>query len=75
MSLVNSGIKDVPFYSATKWSRWAMPGMDSPCWDVVGDISAPVATNKRLRISRFSNFPKRYPHKTAAEQPQPEPPA
>ena len=36
------------FYEEVMWSRWAIPGILSPCWDEVGDISAPVAINRML---------------------------
>ena len=33
------------------WTAWDIPGMLSPCWDAVGDISAPVAQNRIFFIS------------------------
>ncbi len=66
------------FYYAvglTRWTRWAIPGMLSPCWEEVGDIRAPVPTNRTLDSSFRSIFPRIWEQSTAAEQPQPEPPA
>ena len=35
---------------------WATPGMELPCLVLVGDISAPVATNSTLRSAPCSIF-------------------
>lgn len=45
-----NAIKDVHFcyYSEVTLIKCATPGIDSPCCEEVGDISAPVATNKTL---------------------------
>lgn len=51
-----------------------MPGMLSPCWFTVGDMSAPVGAKSTL-LHRCSENPRRiYDEKTAAQQPHPEPP-
>ena len=42
--------------AVTRCTRWAMPGMLSPCWEEVGDIRAPVAINSTLFHSFFSIF-------------------
>ncbi len=52
-----------------------MPGMLSPCWEEVGDMSAPVGQNRRFFSSPRSNMGSRWAHNTLAEQPQPDPPA
>ena len=55
-------------------TAWQMAGMLSPCWAVVGLISAPVAAKSTRRQSP-SRIPRRKcPVRTLAEQPQPEPP-
>lgn len=56
-------------------TAWHMPGMLSPCWALVADISAPVAANS----TRF-HMPLRIDGRmcaasTEALHPQPEPPA
>ena len=52
-----------------------MPGILSPCWELVGDMSAPVGAKSTL-LQRFSVKPCMiYEANTDAEQPQPEPPA
>ena len=52
-----------------------MPGMLSPCWELVGDMSAPVAA-KSTRFQRPFSIPgKICAPSTEAQQPQPEPPA
>ena len=56
-------------------TAWHTPGIDSPCQLDVGESSAPVAQNRSRRSSRFSSLSSRYPHKTLAPHPQPEPPA
>ena len=63
------------FYAVTRCTRWAMPGMLSPCWEEVGDIRAPVPMNSTLFSSLRSILLRIYELSTAAEQPQPEPPA
>ena len=52
-----------------------MPGMDAPCWALVGLMSAPVAaTSTRFHIPlRMAG--RICPHSTLAQHPQPEPPA
>ena len=54
---------------------WATPGMELPYLVLVGDISAPVATNSTLRSAPCSIFFKIWLHSTEPPQPQPEPPA
>ena len=66
------------FYYAvglTRWTRWAIPGMLSPCWDDVGDIRAPVAMNRIFRSWPFCIFFKITEQSTDALHPHPEPPA
>ena len=60
---------------ACRWTRWATPGMLSPCWDEVVDISAPVAINRTLSSVPCSMRFSTSEHRTPPEQPQPEPPA
>ena len=49
--------------------------MLSPCWEDVGDISAPVAIIRTFFSSSAVILSRIYEQSTAAEQPQPEPPA
>ena len=56
-------------------TKWAIPGMLSPCWLDVGDIKAPVAKNKMFLRDPCRMAGKIVLHSTPAEQPHPEPPA
>lgn len=59
----------------TSSSTWHTPGMARPCWEEVGDISAPVAQNRMRLSSPRSMRRSRWPQSTEAEHPQPEAPA
>ena len=51
-------------------TAWAMPGILLPCWEVVGDMSAPVPTNNTLFNSLRISCLRINEQTTAAEQPQ-----
>ena len=53
---------------------WAIPGIDSPCCELVEFIKAPVAINKILLTFLFCNCLNQYPEKTVAQHAQPLPP-
>ena len=55
-------------------TAWLIPGMDSPCIEVVGDISAPVAAIRTLFQVFVFRQVRICPASTLAAQPQPEPP-
>ena len=52
----------------------ATDGIEFPCCDEVGLISAPVAMNKTFLSSPISILGRIYPHSTLALHPQPLPP-
>ena len=55
-------------------TAWQMPGMLPPCWQLRGDMSAPVAaTSTRFQVPFAMPF-SIWPQSTEAQQPQPEPP-
>ena len=61
------------------WSRPELSRRErvalSPCWDAVGDMSAPVAANRICRIVPAWSAGRKWPHSRLALHPQPEPPA
>lgn len=52
-----------------------MEGIDSPCCEAVGDMRAPVPINNNSFISPVCSFGRKYPQRTLALHPQPDPPA
>ena len=56
-------------------TAWQIAGIVSPCQVEVGDMSAPVAQNRRFLSLPFVSCDRRYPQSTLALHPQPEPPA
>ena len=52
-----------------------MPGMLSPCWTLVGLISAPVARNSTFFSRWQAIYGRINEQSTEAAHPQPEPPA
>ena len=53
---------------------WAIPGIDSPCCELVAFIKAPVAISNILFIFLFFNSLNKYPEKVVAIHAQPLPP-
>ena len=53
---------------------WAIPGILSPCWELVEFIKAPVAINNNFLIFLSFNCLNKYPENTVPQHAQPLPP-
>ena len=59
-------------YKFSMLMAWAIPGIDSPCCELVEFIKAPVAINKILFIFLSFNCLKKYPENTVPQHAQPQ---